>query len=231
MYGSVNSVNALRMLNTLYAANQPPPAPPAPVRAARPATAKAPRVQRPPTPSSSESESDSEYSDSEVSSSEYEDTDVIYKKVVEEAKCPHVSPAGLKDKKTSKDAVAYLKTKNCPEVSKLKKVKTAAPKVEAPIKIEIPTVEMEAPKKKRVAKKKETHTMPDGTVMAGASHPAPAAAPAAAPAPAAPAAAPAKKAKRPPSAYNLFISKAMKGGATMKEAAAAYKAAKGDAAK
>jgi len=225
MYGSVNSVNALRMLNALYAANQPPPAPPAPVRAPR---VKAPRVQRPPTPSSSESESDSEYSDSEVSSSEYEDTDVIYKKVVEEAKCPHVSPAGLKDKKTSKEAVTYLKSKNCPEVPKLKKAKAAAPKIEEPIKIEIPNIEMEAPKKKRVVKKKETHTMPDGTVMAGASHPAPAAAPAAAPAPA-PAAAPAKKAKRAPSEYNKFISKHMKEGKSMKEAAALYKAQKGSA--
>jgi hypothetical protein len=227
MYGNVNSTNALRMLNTLYQANQPPPAPPAPVRAARPAKAKAPRV-RPPTPSSSESESDSEYSDSEVSQSSYEDTDVIYKKVVEEAKCPHVSPAGLKDKKSSKDAVAYLKSKNCPEVPKLKKAKTAAPKIEEPVKIEIPKVEMEAPKTKRVVKKKATHTMPDGSVMAGASHSAPA------PAAPAPAAAPATaskagKAKRAPTEYNKFVSAQMKAGKTMKEAAAAYKAQKGSA--
>jgi len=215
MYGNVNSTNALRMLNTLYQSNQPPPAPPAPVRVPR-AKAKAPRV-RPPTPSSSDSESDSAYSDSEVSESSYEDTDVIYKKVVEEAKCPHVSPAGLKDKKTSKEAVAYLKTKNCPEVPKLKKVKTAPAKIEEPIQMEIAA---EAPKVvKRVVKKK----------VAAAAAPAPApvvAAPAAAPVTAAAAPAKAAKTKRAPTAYNLFVSKAMKAGSTMKEAAAAYKAQK-----
>jgi len=125
--------------------------------------------------------------------------------------------------------VAYLKSKNCPQVPKLKKVKAAAPKIEEPVKIEIPK-EMEAPKKKRVAKKKETHTMQDGTVMAGASHPAPTQV--AAPAPvAAPAAAPAKKAKRPQSEYNKFMGEQLRAGKTMQQVAAAWKAAKGDAGK
>jgi hypothetical protein len=214
MYGGVNSVNALRMLNTLYQANQPPPPPPTPIRAPRPAKAKAPRL-RPPTPSSSESESDSDYSDSEVSSSEYEDTDIIYKKVVEDAKCPHVSPAGLKDKKTSKEAAAYLKTKNCPELPKLKKVKSAPVKIEEPKVEPMPShMSEEKPKVKKVTKK-----------VSVAEAPAPA--PVAAPAPA-PVAAPAKagKTKRAPTAYNLFVSKAMKEGKSMKEAAALYKAQK-----
>lgn len=218
MYGNVNSTNALRMLNTLYQANQPPPAPPAPVRAPR---VRAPVTRRPVTPPSSDSEEDSEYSDSEVSQSSYEDVDVMYKKVVEEAKCPHVSPAGLKDKKTSKEAAAYLKSKNCPEVPKLKKVK--AVKIEEPVKIEIPKVEMEvpaAPKTKRVVKKKVTAT----------EAPAPVAAPAPAPV-AAPAAAPAKegKTKRAPSAYNKFMGEQLRAGKTMQQVAAAWKEQKGSA--
>jgi len=197
----------------LHQANQPPPEPPAPIRrtVSRPKSAPAPRSRRPPTPQS-ESESESEFSDSGSSAtsvSSYEDVETIYRHVVEDKKCKYVSPAGLKDKKTSKDAIAHLKAKNCPEVPALKKRKEAAPKVESP---KAPT-KAEAPKPKKSKSVKIAEPAPVE----------------AAPAPAPPAATSTEKVKtkRAPSAYNTFVAEQRKAGKSMAEAAAAWKAKKG----
>jgi len=192
----------------LHQANQPPPEPPAPIRrtVSRPKSAPAPKSRRPPTPQS-ESESESEFSDSGSSESSYEDVDTIYKHVVEDKKCSYVSPAGLRDKKTSKDAIAHLKTKNCPEVPALKKKKPAR----APTPPPAPT-KAEAPEAPKAKKSKKVAVAPE-----------------AAPAPPAETA-PAAKAKRAPSAYNTFVAEQRKAGKSMAEAAAAWKAKKGESA-
>jgi hypothetical protein len=208
----------MRMLAMLHQANQAPPeAPPSqPIRKtiSRPKSAPAPRQRRPPTPQS-ESESESEFSDSgssasSGSSSSYEDVETIYRHVVEDKKCKYVSPAGLKDKKTSKDAIAHLKAKNCPEVPALKKAKVAPPP--APTMAEAAAVR--APKKSKTVKIAESAPVE------------------AAPAPAPPAATSTEKVKqekpkRAPSAYNTFVAEQRKAGKSMAEAAAAWKAKKG----
>ena len=214
------------MLSMLHQANQAPPeAPPSqPIRktVSRPKSAPAPRQRRPPTPQSeSESEADS-FSDSGSSSSTYEEVETIYKHVVEDKKCPYVSPAGLKDKKTTKDAIAHLKAKNCPEVPALKKKAAPAPapapappSPKAPTKAEAEAVRAPKPKKS----KKVT-----------VAEPAPVAA---APTPDAPPAAASTegKKKRAPSAYNTFVAEQRKAGKSMAEAAAAWKASKVDGGK
>lgn len=215
MYG-INTPNAMRMLAMLHQANQPAPEPPAPIRktVSRPKSAPAPRSRRPPTPQT-ESESESEFSDSgsSASSGSYEDVDTIYHHVVEEKKCPNISPAGLKSKSSSsKDAVAYLKSKNCPEVPSLKKPKTAPPPAPAPASPKAPT-KAEAPKPKKSKSVKIAEAAPVEAAPA--------------PAPSAPAAVSTEKKKRAPSAYNTFVAEQRKAGKTMKEAAEAWKAKKG----
>lgn len=230
MYGGFNSPNAMRMLQSLYAAHQPAPEP-----AAAPVKASRPRKVRAPTPSVTSDESESESDTYSSASSDYEDTDVIYHHVTEKAKCPRVSPAGLKSHSGSRrEAVAYLKKKECPEVPNLKKAKPAAPakvtkktaakaevKVEAPA---APTVTLAEPEKAVIPKTRRVSRKAKKVVAAE-----PVAAPAApAPAPVAPApAAPAGKAKRAPSAYNTFVAEQRKAGKTMAEAAAAWRAKKG----
>jgi len=209
----------------LHQANQPPPEPPAPIRrtVSRPKSAAEPksRSRRPPTPQS-ESESESEFSDSgssATSASSYEDVETIYRHVVEDKKCKYVSPAGLKDKKTSKDAIAHLKAKNCPEVPALKKRKAdpAPPSPKAPTKAEAEAVR--APKPKKTKKVTMAEPAPVATVAAVA--------PAPAPAPPAATSTEKVKAKRAPSEYNKFVSEQRKAGKSMAEAAAAWKAKKG----
>lgn len=231
MFGA-NSANAMRMLRMLHQSNEPAPEPraslasPEPIRKTvpRPA-AKAPaQRRRAPTPpvsayeSDSYSDSDSDSLSSESSYSSYEDVDTIYHHVVEDKKCPYVSPAGLKDKKTSRDAIEHLKTKKCPEVSALKKKKAvvaAPPSPKAPTKAEAEAVR--APKTKRT---KTVKTMEPAASETAA--PAPQA-------PSAPAAVSTEKKKRAPSAYNLFVSQQRKAGKTMAEAASAWRAKKGEA--
>jgi len=235
MYGGVNNPNAMRMLQSLYSAHSAPQA--APTAAPK---AKAPARRRAPSPSvsSSTDDSDSYESDSSSSYSSYDDVEVIYKKVVEEAACPYVSPAGLRDQKTKKDAIKHLKAKKCPEVPKLRKGKGGAkaapkadekPKAEEKVADAKPVQVEQTPKpeikltpeaeeivrtgvKKRVAKPKKTVTV---------SVPA-------APAPAeAPAAKAAAKTKRAPSSYQKFMGEQLRAGKSMKEVAAAWKAQKG----
>jgi len=221
MYG-INTPNAMRMLAMLHQANQAPPEPPAPIRktVSRPKT-EAVRQRRPPTPQSeSESESDSlsDSGSSASSGSSYEDVETIYRHVVEDKKCAYVSPAGLKDKKTSKEAIAHLKVKNCPEVPALKKRKEAAPKVASP---KAPTMAeaaaVRAPKLKKTKKVTVAEPAPVAAVAAAAP----------AEAPSAPAATSTEKKKRAPSAYNTFVAEQRKAGKSMAEAAAAWKAKKG----
>lgn len=235
---SINSPNALRMLSHLAQYHQPAPEPEVP-------RARSTRVPGPASPpprnqtrnfkakgrylkskedSDTElSESSGEESDYSSSSSDYEDTDVIYQKVVEEAKCPRVSPAGLKShSKSRKEAASYLKSKECPEVPKLKKSAAKEPaKPKENVTFEAPHVEVTE------AGEQVIHNGIKKTVKRKVAKAEPAAAPSAA-APAAPAAA--AKTKRAPSAWNAFASEHMKAGKSMKEVAAMWKEKKGGAA-
>lgn len=240
MFG-INSPSAMRMLQALHAAHTAPAPEPQTIR--QPTSGGKSRGRRapsPPPPPADYSDTESEYSDdsaTSASSSSYEsDTDVIYSHVVETKKCPYVSPAGLKAKSTSgKEAIKHLKAKKCPEVPALKKgakIKmndpaTPAPAPAAPAPVAAaptPAAQPEAPKRVRKVTKK--------TVAAEA--PAPASAPAPAPAPAPPAAAPeapkaaaaAGKAKRAPSAYNLFVKEHLKAGKAMIDIGKLWKASK-----
>ena len=86
------------------------------------------RKKRAPSPSSSESESPSESESASSSSgySSYESVEEIKKKIKAKP-CPHVSPAGLGDKKTKKEAIKYLKEKECPRVDEFKKTAVPSP--------------------------------------------------------------------------------------------------------
>jgi hypothetical protein len=162
--------------------------------------------------------------------------DTIYHHVVEEKKCPNVSPTGLRSKGDKKEAVAYLKSKKCPELPALKR-KTApaasatATKGGRKPKLEVAISQPAAPVRKTRAKKTVSaadaaHADPklDAPIEpmkfgGNLSHAKPVeAAPAAAAAP--------KKAKRAPTAYSTFVGEKLKAGMTMKEAAAAWKASK-----
>jgi len=80
------------------------------------------RHRSPSTSSSSSSSSSSGYSS-------YESVEKIKKKMKEKP-CAYVSPSGLEDKKTKKDAIRYLKEKECPRVDEFKR---GAPGVEPPV--------------------------------------------------------------------------------------------------
>jgi hypothetical protein len=222
-----NNPNAMRMLNSLYAAHAPAPAPaPAPA---------APRRRRAPSPSvaSESSDSESDYdSDSSSSYESYDDVDVIYKKVVEEAACPYVSPAGLRDQKTKKAAVKHLQAKGCPEVPKLKKAKAElppSPKAPGPRKAKGGAQAAAKPDTKPEAALPVQHS--DSSSAAGGgghrrtaagSEPVVLAKPSDAAIPKA-----AAKAKRAPSAYNKFVGEKLREGLSMKQIGEAWKAHKG----
>jgi hypothetical protein len=228
MFGA-NSRDAMRLINSLREAHQQ-------AQAAAAAPIKQPRQRRRAPSPESVSSSESEYSSGSSAtsaSSDYEDTDTIYRKVVEEEKCQYVSPTGLKqNSKSRKQAADYLKSKNCPVVEKVKKGKAAAPAPAPPtakVNFVAPRVEhttdgeqilhtgiIKKARKPRTVAKPEAAAPPKMETAA--------AAPVAAPAPA-PAPAPAK-AKRAPSAYNKFIGEQRKAGKSMAEAAAAWKAQK-----
>jgi hypothetical protein len=181
---------------------------------------------RAPSVSSSESESEDDKSVSDASTSSYgsyDEPEVIYTKIVKEKKCPQISPAGLASKKTTKEAVKYLKAKGCPDVESLRKAKTeSVAQVEPDMKVAPPTVQAnimhtktdakKAPKKEKVAEVK-------ATVVEEVKAPVIAAA--------APAAASADKPKRELTAYQKFVQEQRKAGKSMTEVAAAWKALKG----
>ena len=79
---------------------------------------------------------------------------------MKEKPCEHISPAGLSDRKTTKDAIKYLKEKECPRVDEFKRTTAAPVPVDVPsAPVVVPSVvppDVEAPKKKgRPVKPKE----------------------------------------------------------------------------
>jgi hypothetical protein len=85
------------------------------------------RKRRPPTPESSSSEETEAYG-SEGSSdySSYDEPEVIKRRFAEDP-CESISPAMLKDKKTKKEVVNYLESKECPKIEKHAKRKHQPP--------------------------------------------------------------------------------------------------------
>lgn len=207
------------MLNNLQAYHQPQPVVEEP---AAPRYSKS-RSRRAPTPPS---ESDSEYSSSgsessSGSSSYLSDADEIYNHVVEKKKCAYVSPAGLREKSSAKDAIQHLKKKNCPEVPALKKSARVAPApAPAAARAATPAPAPSAPASPLPAKRKIVKKNTDQPPKVVEEAPAPA------PAAAAPAAA-AKKAKRAPTPYNIFVGQQLKAGKAMTEVARLWKEKKG----
>jgi hypothetical protein len=140
--------------------------------------------------------------------------------------CEYISPAGLAQTKTTKEAVDYLTSKKCPKIDRIKKSaknikmegppgpetapakksrakKVAAPAAPAPA--PVPALEVVAPAPKKVKAPKAV---------------APAAAPPAVPAPAAAA----EKKKRAPTAYAAAVGRHRKAGLSFADAAKAAKA-------
>ena len=217
----MNSPDVMRMLHRLSQGDNFQPEPVAAAKAPRaPRKTKAP--VREPSPSSSDSDGDSDTS----SESEYEDLDTIKEKF-EKDPCEYVSPGALRATKTQKEAIGYLKAKQCPKIKSVRKSKMDSPKAPGP----------ETAPAKRVRKAKA----PAAPAAAPAPAPAPAPVkkvrakkvvaeslpPVSAPAqgtPLAPSGTPAKKAKRPPTAYALCVGKHRKAGLSFAEAAKAAKA-------
>jgi hypothetical protein len=100
---------------------------PSPPRKSKPSKSskskKHSKRHRSPSSSTSESESNSESSSSGYSS--YESVEKIHKKLKEKP-CEYVSPAGLGEKKTKKEAIKYLREKECPRVEDFKRTASTA---------------------------------------------------------------------------------------------------------
>ena len=110
----MNSIHVQRMMSGLRASIRDPPEEIIPERKPR-----APRKPKEEViePESSDSDSDSESDTSYIS---YEELDVI-KKTFRDEPCEYVSPAGLDQTKTKKEAIQYLESKKCPKIPKIKK--------------------------------------------------------------------------------------------------------------
>ena len=218
----MNSIHVRRMMANLNNTIKEPAPEPAP-------EPKAPR-RRKPEPEYIERESSDSDSGSE---SEYEEVNKI-KSYFEQEPCEFISPAALGQAKTTKEAVAYLKSKSCPKIPKIKKgaksikmdngppapgpetapakkrvAKPKAAPVEAPVPAPAAPVAIPEPAPKKVRKVKAP----------AAPVPAPAAPAPAAPTPAAPA-----KAKRPASEYAKLVGKYVKEKMSFAEAAKKAKA-------
>lgn len=137
-----NSLAVMRMIAGLQQRNTPailplartlPPSPPPSPRASRASrSSRSKHKKRRRSPSSSSSSSSSSDSDSSSSGySSYESVDKIKKKMKEKP-CEYVSPAGLDEKKTKKEAIKYLKQKECPRVEEFRR-DTSAPSTPAPV--------------------------------------------------------------------------------------------------
>jgi hypothetical protein len=190
--------------------------------APEPAPARAPRKKKE-EPEHIEPESDHD-SDSGSESSTYEEFEEVnkIKSYFESDPCESISPAALGQAKTTKEAVKYLKSKNCPKIPNIKKSAKSIKMDNGP---PAPGPET-APAKKRVAKPKAAAAPPPALEVVPAPAPvveapkkvkkvkavaatvAPEPAPVATPAPA-PAAA-AEKKKRAPSAYAALVGKLVK---------------------
>jgi 2-oxoglutarate dehydrogenase E2 component (dihydrolipoamide succinyltransferase) len=190
--------------------------------APEPAPARAPRQKKEVVEHISPETSDTSDSGSE---SEYEEVNKI-KSYFEQEPCEAISPAALGQTKTKKEALAYLKSKNCPKIPNIKRSAKSIKMESGPAS---PAPEV-APTKKRVAKPKAAAApVPAPAAPAPAPEPVPelkvvkkrtpkvkapeAAAPAAAPSQGTPlASAPAapEKKKRAPSAYASLVGKLVK---------------------
>ena len=216
----MNSLYVQRMMSGLRASIRDPPAEIIPERKPR-----APRKPKEEViePESSDSDSDSESDTSYIS---YEELDVI-KKTFRDEPCEYVSPAGLDQTKTKKEAIQYLESKKCPKIPKIKKSaknikmdngppapgpetapakkaprKTKAVAVPAPAPVPVAAPVVAAAEPVKVAKAKKAAAAP---VAAGEAAPV--------------------KAKRAPSEYAKLVGSLMKGKKmTMAEAAKAAKA-------
>lgn len=207
--------------------------------AAAAAPAPAPRAPRKPKPEAIEPETESESDSGSESSSYdsyegYEAVDKI-KAHFDKEPCEFISPAGLSQAKTTKEAVQYLESKKCPKIHRIKKSASKSIPMEpaSPAPATAPAV------KKRVAKPKAAPVLEVVPVVAA---PAPAPAPAKkvkakkvipdAPAPApssqgtplASAPSPPKKVKRAPTAYAAAVGRHRKAGLSFADAAKAAKA-------
>lgn len=198
-----------------------PPATEAPAPAARAPRKKKEVVEH------IEPESDSDSTSDSGSESDYEEVNKI-KSYFEQEPCEAISPAALGQTKTKKEALAYLKSKNCPKIPNIKRSAKSIKMESGPA-----SPAPEVATKKRVAKPKAAAApVPAATVPAA---PEPATAPVAevkvvkkrtpkvkAPEAAAPAAAPSQgtplasaptapeKKKRAPSAYASLVGKLVK---------------------
>jgi len=203
----MNSLYVQRMMSGLRASirdPQPDAAPEPKVRAPRKKKEVIEHIEP-------ESESDSGSESSSYAS--YESLEEI-KKSFKEEPCEFVSPAGIDQTKTKKEAVQYLESKACPRVPKIKRSAKSIKMDNGP-----PAPAPETAPAKKVRKTK--------AAAAPAPAPTPAvalAAPVVAPVVAPAAAAPEKK-KRAPSEYAKLVGSYMKGKKmTMAEASKAAKA-------
>jgi hypothetical protein len=212
----MNSIHVQRMMGNLRASIRDPPAEIIPDRKPRAPRQPKEEVIEPDT-SDSDSESDTSYDS-------YEELDVI-KQSFKEEPCEYVSPAGLDQAKTKKEAIQYLESKKCPKIPKIKK---SAKNIKMDHGPPAPGPETAPAKTKAPRKTKAVVTAPApvpvvAPVVAPAENPAKAtkakkaAAPADGSAPV--------KAKSAPSEYAKLVGSLMKGKKmTMAEAAKAAKA-------
>lgn len=230
----MNSADVMRMLHRL---SQPEHFMPEPFQSAAPKAPRAPRKTKAPPPPESQSSSDSDGDSDTSSESEYEDLDTIKDKF-EKDPCEYVSPGALRATKTQKEAIGYLKAKQCPKiksvrkskmdspkapgpetapalVKKVRKAKAAAPSVQTPVALDIPVAPAPAaaaaPVKKVRAKKVVAESLPPVSAPAQGT-------------PLAPSGTPAAGKKRAPTAYALAVGRHRKAGKSFAEAAKAAKA-------
>ena len=207
----MNSAYVRRMMANLHnTIKEPAPEAPPP---------RAPR-QKKPEPEHIEPESSDSDSGSE---SEYEEVNKI-KSYFEQEPCESISPAALAQTKTTKEALTYLKSKNCPKIANIKKSAKSIKMESGPPAPGPAAPAATAPAKKRVAKPKAAAPAPAPALeVTPAPAPVPVEAPkkvkkvkaAVAPTPAptvtpAPAPAAAEKKKRAPSAYASLVGKLVK---------------------
>lgn len=115
-----------------------------------PAPARAPRKKKE-IVEHIEPESDSDSTSDSGSESDYEEVNKI-KSYFEQQPCEAISPAALGQTKTKKEALDYLKSKNCPKIPNIKKSAKSIKMESGPASLASPAPEV--PTKKRVAKPK-----------------------------------------------------------------------------
>ena len=177
-----------------------------------PSPKKSKRRARSPSTSSEDSSNYGSTSSSDYSS--YDEADNIKDRYRKEP-CEYVSPAGLESKKTKKEVVNYLEEKKCPKIETHAKKRKHVPPPTATV---APTAQPTAPPPPPPANASTHGASGDGATV-----------------PAEPAVGkkkmgrppkpvdPTAKPKRPPTAYNIAVSKHIKAGLPFKEAVARAK--------